>query len=314
MITPLEFLYHFRDLLRERGIRFAITSGMACVYYGLQQNTKDSDWIIEPADLPKLRALLLEYERRVPPWRISYRHIFGAPLVEEYLAAGWTSHLAIWPSAGGPEEHVDIFGAPPRVLPGSVAADEMGFAEPDLVAWMKRTDRDKDWPIIDGLARILEGAQMPEAALHMQQAAALRAIWRALPTAVQNTLLPHRPLLAMIESVSDDDMLQGLIRVERTIWETVNQERYRRYQHEWKEFYRRWKKEDFWEWPTPEPFSRQHERLVRAAKTYDLPVVILDEAAKEAAWTRGIERATLISGRPSATVLALAPSRGRMLP
>lgn len=31
-MTPLEFLYHFRDLLRERGIRFAITSVTACVY------------------------------------------------------------------------------------------------------------------------------------------------------------------------------------------------------------------------------------------------------------------------------------------
>jgi hypothetical protein len=314
MITPLEFLYHFRDLLRERGIRFAITSGMACVYYGLQQNTKDSDWIIEPADLPKLRALLLEHERRVPPWRISYRHIFGAPLVEEYLAAGWTSHLSIWPSAGGPEEHVDIFGAPPRVLPGAVCADEKGFAEPDLIAWMKRTDRDKDWPIIDGLSRILAGAQAPEAALHMQHAPTLRAAWQALPGSARERLLPHRPLLGLIESEPDDDALQGLIRLERTVWETVNQERYRRYQHEWKEFYRRWKMEDLWEWPTSEAFSRQHERLVRAARIYELPVVILDEAAKEAAWTRGIERAILISGRPAATVHAITPPRMRMLP
>lgn len=91
--TPLEFLYHFRDLLREYEVRFAITSGMACVYYGLQQNTKDSDWIIEPKDLPKVRELLLAHERRVPPWRISYRPIFGAPLETEWLAAGWTSHF-----------------------------------------------------------------------------------------------------------------------------------------------------------------------------------------------------------------------------
>ena len=63
MITPLEFLYHFRDLLRERGIRFAVTSGMACVHCGLQPSTKASDWIIEPADLPKLRELLLEDQK-----------------------------------------------------------------------------------------------------------------------------------------------------------------------------------------------------------------------------------------------------------
>jgi hypothetical protein len=313
-MTPLEFLYHFRDLLRERDIRFAITSGMACVYYGLQQNTKDSDWIIEPADLPKLRKLLLDHERRVPPWRISYRQIFGAPLLEEYLAAGWTSHLSIWPTACGPEEHVDIFGAPPRVLPGTVAADELGFAGPDLVAWMKRTDRDKDWPIIDGLAGILAGANDPGAVLHMQSAPQLRAAWQALDAATKQRSLAHRPLLAQIADQPDDEVLQGLIALERTIWETVNQERYRRFQQEWKEFYRRWKKEDLWEWPTGEPFSRQHERIVNAARKYELPPVVLDEAAKDAAWERGIGRAILRSGRPEAMVRAVTPPRRRMLP
>ena len=128
--TPLEFLYHFRDLLRESGIRFAITSGMACVYYGLQQNTKDSDWIIEPADLPKLLALLERHERRVPPWRISYRQIFGAPLLTEYLGAGWTSHLLIQPGAGSLAEHVDFFGKAPRVRSWTINED--GFAVRDV--------------------------------------------------------------------------------------------------------------------------------------------------------------------------------------
>lgn len=42
MQTPLDFLNMFRIELRASGIRFAITSGMACVHYGLQQTTKDS--------------------------------------------------------------------------------------------------------------------------------------------------------------------------------------------------------------------------------------------------------------------------------
>ena len=35
MQTPLDFLHTLRVDLRASGIRFAITSGMACVHYGL---------------------------------------------------------------------------------------------------------------------------------------------------------------------------------------------------------------------------------------------------------------------------------------
>ncbi len=38
MQTPLDFLNTFRVEMRASGIRFAITSGMACVHYGLQEN------------------------------------------------------------------------------------------------------------------------------------------------------------------------------------------------------------------------------------------------------------------------------------
>lgn len=54
MQTPLEFLHLFRTELRAAGIRFAITSGMACVRYGLQQTTKDNaarDHGLPPAPL-----------------------------------------------------------------------------------------------------------------------------------------------------------------------------------------------------------------------------------------------------------------------
>ena len=314
MGTPLEFLYHFRGLLQERGIRFAITSGMACVYYGLQQTTKDSDWIIEPADLPKLHALLMDHERRVPPWRISYRQIFGAPMNTEYLAQGWTSHLSIWPSAGGEEEHVDIFGAAPRVQPGTVQPDSMGFASPDLVAWMKRTDRDKDWPIVDGLGHLLQRTANPDAVMHLQSVPRLRAVWSTFDAGARAHAVLHRPLLSLLEATPNDEVMHGLIALERTVWETVNQERYRLFQHEWKEFYRRWKKEEFWEWPTAESFAQQHERVLSAARRYELPIQILDEAGKEAAWHRGIARTVLRSGRLEALVLAVTPPRKRMLP
>ena len=128
------------------------------------------------------------------------------------------------------------------------------------------------------------------------------------PAAVQ------RPLLRLLDAEPNDEVLQGLIDLERTIWKTVNQERYRTFQHVWKEFYRAWKKEEFWEWPTGEPFTRQHLRLVAAAERYGLPCNPLDEPGKDAAWERGLNRAILRSGRSEAMVHSIAPARCRMLP
>jgi hypothetical protein len=52
--APLDFLKIFAGQLRQAEISFAITYGMACVHYGLQQITKDSDWIIPAEDLARL--------------------------------------------------------------------------------------------------------------------------------------------------------------------------------------------------------------------------------------------------------------------
>ena len=97
--APLDFLKIFAGQLRAADIPFAITSGMACVHYGLQQNTKDSDWIIPADALERLRELLTKREGDLPPWRVSYRQIFGAPLDAEFMQHGWTSHLSIWDNA-----------------------------------------------------------------------------------------------------------------------------------------------------------------------------------------------------------------------
>jgi hypothetical protein len=47
MSSPIQFYRNFQALMRQHGIRHVLTSGMACVEYGIQQNTKDTDWIIE---------------------------------------------------------------------------------------------------------------------------------------------------------------------------------------------------------------------------------------------------------------------------
>ena len=51
MSTPIELLKAFSSRLSEARVEYAITSGMARVFYGLQQTTKDSDIVIEVESL-----------------------------------------------------------------------------------------------------------------------------------------------------------------------------------------------------------------------------------------------------------------------
>jgi hypothetical protein len=120
MPTPLEFLDVFRSTLRSAGITFAVTSGMACIRYVLQQTTKVSDWIVAAEDLPKLRGLLQQCERRMPPWVVQYRTIFGAPFAAEWLDGGWSTHIFIRTTGGGPDHHLDFFAVPRERPPGGM--------------------------------------------------------------------------------------------------------------------------------------------------------------------------------------------------
>lgn len=271
--APLDFLKIFADQMRRAGIPFAITSGMACVHYGLQQTTKDSDWIVPSDALERLRALFLEREGDLPPWRISYRQVFGAPLEPQFMQHGWSSHLSIWDGAASVEHKVDIFSKPPRVRADEIEADDAGWATRHVVAQMKRTDRDKDWPIVQGLGRQLQERNDPICLVHLTDADALLSAWRGATLEVRTRMAARRPLLRSLDATPTASRLEleRLLALERSVWERVNRHRHEAYTRGWKEFFRHWRQEDEWEWPTSEPFWRQHRRLVDAAQRHGLP-------------------------------------------
>jgi len=264
--APLDFLRIFAGQLRQAGIRFAITSGMACVHYGLQQNTKDSDWIIPADDLEKLRELLARLEGELPPWRVSYRQIFGAPLTAEFMAHA--SHLSIWDSAASVEHKVDIFSKPPRVKAEEIQVDTEGWATRHVVAQMKRTDRDKDWPIVQGLGQQLHERNRDECLLHLTNSEELLAAWQSATRSARERMTSRRPLLRCLETTPPPDKLgvERLLAIERLVWERVNEHRHKRYTRTWKDFYRRWRKESGWDWPTAEQFWLQHRRTLSATR------------------------------------------------
>jgi hypothetical protein len=314
MSEPIGFVHRFRDLLRGAGVRCAITSGMACVHYGLQQTTKDTDWVVDPAHLDRLRQVLTSLQAAFPPWIVRYRTVFGAPLEPEWMANGWTSHIEIREDALGFDHHLDFFARPPRVVHWD--ADEDGFVSRDVVARMKRTDRDRDWPIVDGLGWQIADSEggLDVALQHVQDARRLRELWNRAPVGDRAAAVAQRPLLGRIEHEGDDLRLEGWIRLERLAWQCLNRERHGRYQSAWKDFYRRWRREADWEWPTAETFALQHRRLVAAASRCDLPKVPVPVPEAAGLRERAISAAATIAFVAVDVVRQVTPPVEVMLP
>lgn len=313
MSAPLDFLTVFAGKLREAGIHFAITSGMACVHYGLQQTTKDSDWIIAPDDLARLHEFLIRLDQTAPPWRVSYRPVFGAPIDAEFMAHGWTSHLLLTDPDRG-EHKVDLFGKAPRVRQVVLDPEFPDFADRDVVAQMKRTDRPKDWPIVDGLGWQLTGRTRHQSLVHLQDAAKLLSIWPESDADARDIATRRRPLLRLLESENDPDRLDGFLRLERLVWECVNSERHGLYIHAWKDFYRSWQKDPGFTSPFPESFAQQHQRLLLAARIHGLPRDPVGAVGREAIFARALDRATVIARTTRETLLLVQPPLEEMLP
>lgn len=273
MSSPIQFYRSFREILAGQGIRHALTSGMACVEYGIQQTTKDTDWVIDPRDLAALVSLLEELEAGLSGrnWRVSYRPLFGAPLQKEYLENGWTSHLAIHDSADSPEHHLDFFGKPPRIsTEGALSDSKEGIASRLVVAQMKKTDRDKDWPSVEALSLQAVRTDRFGALLHLRDPDVLNESWKAIEEEQKARLIGKRPLLTELQ-----EPVHGLSRclaVERAVWEETNKLRYRAFQHEWKNFLRRWRAEEDFAWPSGGSFAEQNRIVREAVERYELPV------------------------------------------
>ena len=314
MQTPLEFLDVFRHALRAAGIPFAITSGMACVRCGLQQTTKDSDWLVAAAELPKLRGLLERCERGLPPWVVQYRPIFGAPCEAAWLEGGWSTHIFIRTVGGGPDHHLDFFCRPPRTAAWRHDPEDPDFADRDTVTRMKKTDRDKDWPIVGGLAAQAFARGDTSAVLHLRDASTLRRAWSMTPAAERARAITARPLLGSLDACPEDLRLEFLLRAERLVWEAVNRHRYAIYQDAWKVWYRRWQKGADWPWPVSEPFVAQHERIVAAAHDHGLPMTPLADGVRDAVYARGLADAAILANIEADRLQAIAPPIEEVLP
>ena len=101
-----EFYENLVRTLRSKGVLCAITSGLACVHYGIAESTKDCNLLCHTSSFGTLLDLLAE--TKVEGAACRYRGNISPPLDARWHKGGWTSHFE-WP--GGAGALLDVFGS-----------------------------------------------------------------------------------------------------------------------------------------------------------------------------------------------------------
>ncbi len=139
------------DEFNQGRLRAVICSGQAAVLHRLAIASKDGDWILREDEeaLDHVLGVLGHHGAR-------YR--FGAPLDVRWMRGGWSSHLEFQSDAL--RIRTDFFTRPPRIVPQDLVQmwlDAEGqhppFTGARVLAEMKKTDRQRDYPFIGELAR-----------------------------------------------------------------------------------------------------------------------------------------------------------------
>ena len=225
MIPYAELEAFFTNLVataQARGITCAITSGMACVHFGVAATTKDCDVLCDAAKSDAFRALIAATEfHGLQP---QYRGNISPPLDARWMQGGWTSHFT-WKTK--PEETcLDIFGIAPR---GSSPWEQelTGiYASRHTVAEMKLTNREKDWPYVTALGFKLLKLDDLRGCLHIYEADTLLRSVRA--RSIPESILTARPALRL--ALTGDARLEGAIHAEKTFWHQLDAYRIRLYE------------------------------------------------------------------------------------
>jgi hypothetical protein len=216
-VSPVELHLFYENLvrtLRERGVLCAITSGLACVHYGIAETTKDCDLLCHLKSFEVLLDLL--DATRISGTACHYRGHISPPLDARWHRGGWTSHFEWIP---GPDVvTLDIFGHALRES-APWEQDIIGlYAGPQTVAEMKRTNRDKDWAFITALGVRMIEADDDHGWLHIFKADILTELLNDTPCPPE--MAARRPALRL--ALNHDPRTAGALNAERKFWEELD--------------------------------------------------------------------------------------------
>lgn len=227
--------------MQKHRVRCLLMGGQACVFYGAAEFSRDSDFAIlaEPENLERLQAAMTDLQAEViavPPFTMEYlqkghavhfrcQHPECAGLRVDVMAVmrGVESFAALW-------ERRTVLA-----LPDGTNCDLLSI--PDLVR-AKKTQRDKDWPMIRRLLEVhyfehrdeVTGARLEFWLQELRTADLLLALARQHPKQARD-LASTRPLLhhalehhaeALEAALQDEEREER--RRDRDYWQALKQE------------------------------------------------------------------------------------------
>jgi hypothetical protein len=203
--------------LRAQGIICAITSGLACVHYGIAETTKDCDLLCHPQGFTVLLQTINAFQ--IDGVACGYRGNLSPPLDGRWHAGGWTSHFE-WPFKPDPFL-LYVFGQALRQF-SPWEGDLSGlYAGANTVAAMKRTSRDKDWPFVTSLGLRMVEAGDERGWLHIFNPDVLKRLLQQ--EACPDQIAAQRPALRLAQK--NDPQLAGALNAERKLWEELDRRR-----------------------------------------------------------------------------------------
>jgi len=221
--------------------------------------SKEGDWILRE-DHSTLEHVLAVLEAHGAKYR------FGAPLDLRWLRGGWSAHLEF--QQGALRVRTDFFTRPPRLTAAMLErlwheqeGREIPFTGPRELLEMKKTAREKDWPFVGELARLLDNPR--EQMLCSRSAHDLVALASTHPELVRE-LAPHRPILGRVSSGIDD--LRRALDDERRAAMDEDDRRVRAYLAASVEFEREWQR--IHESLVDLPLREAHDVLVESAQRW----------------------------------------------
>jgi hypothetical protein len=220
MISQAELDRFYENLVstvRANGGVCAITSGLACVKYGVALSTKDCDVLCSVESAPQLLDVLATTS--FAGVQCGYRGHLTAPLDTRWQRGGWTAHFQ-WKNEFIPA-HLDVFGVAPRASSPWESEQQGMLAGMHTVAEMKRTDRPKDWPFANSLGvKLLEAGDL-RGWLHIFDAELLRELKTRIPC--PENLVSQRPVLQLV--LDNDRRLDAAVFAESVFWQQLDRAR-----------------------------------------------------------------------------------------
>jgi hypothetical protein len=153
---------------KAAGAEVLLSSGQACVMFGIAAFSKDGDWIVRETE-SSCSAVLEVLGRHGAQYRL------GVPLHPDWLRLGLTSHFE-FQTATGFRMRTDFCSLPPRVPDvermwrRAIEIENINVVDVESLVQLKQTRRARDYAVVGALAEVA-GLQedAPEMALNFLQ-------------------------------------------------------------------------------------------------------------------------------------------------